>query len=511
MKRDLQSWRNKLSLDLPNFTLTLFGRSLLLGLVLLGINALLWTVCAILVTRRPAGPPETGAANGSVLSLALVAWTTGLRHGLDADHISLIDNACRRIMASPVRPNRPPRRPVTVGFFFACGHSTVVFVTTVVIAISVQVADHLDTFGDVGGIIGASVSGSTLLLIAIINSFILRKTWIKRKVALTEQHEKRPDNKATAQSKERTSMDEEAAKLHASEDAAHDSATHFNGVLTRLFKPFLHLLDRPWKCYFIGLAFGIGFDTASTIALLSVALVASQRSGGVAGSSGNVVLLALLFTSGMAAVDSADNILMVHAYSPAQKRPGQSRWALLERSEVLSTPSDEDKGVDPPTAQDQIVAETDTAVVSSPNGRHDAQQSERRNTTESSDAGQQPAGALQTSSTATTLSMTLTLLSICVAAAISIIVLIGLIGDECARCSRAADKQDETGDAGLEGRWWLAWRRANDNSGYIGAGIVGVFASCVVAYYVTRRLLRSRRMEVSAESEQAKGSLQLPT
>jgi high-affinity nickel-transport protein len=329
-----------------------------------------------------------------------------------------------------------------------------VFVTTIIIAVSVAAANHLDGFGEKGGIVGASISGSTLLLLAAINSVLLWKTWRRLQAARKAQAEaelsteKGIDDGPLSPGVEKT----DEAQLRDTEQQTPPRKLHFEGCLTRAVAPLLRALDRPWKLFPIGLLFGLGFDTASTIALLSVALAASQTGGDAGASSAKVVLLALLFTAGMSLVDTCDNILMLFCYAP--ERPvGPARWRIFE---VRAAPEPQ-----PALPDDELVPELPASVAP----RFDAP--------------------------ASTLSLGLTALSICLAASIGLIVLLGLIGDECARCVRAADKQDETGDGGLEGRWWLAWRRANDQSGYIGAAIVGVFALSLAVFYASR-WLRSR-------------------
>lgn len=272
-------------------------------------NAFLWILSAILFTR---------GNDRRVLSLALVAWTTGLRHGLDADHISAIDNATRRIVSVPV-PTRNGkdvdaeqpaelggpsqqqrrRRPVTVGLFFSLGHSTIVFATTVAIAISASVATHLDGVSSVGGIIGASVSGSFLFLIGCINSVILYRTWMRLRRARRREALQR-------QQKQEGGEGGAGEATNAQEKEQH----HFNGLMTRLALPLLKAVDRPWKMFPVGVLFGLGFDTASSIALLGVAALAFQHAnkedGGGPDGDSRVILLALLFTAGVSRSLGAD-------------------------------------------------------------------------------------------------------------------------------------------------------------------------------------------------------------
>lgn len=247
-------------------------------------------------------------------------------------------------------------------------------------------------------------------------------------------------------------------------DGGRRHGLHFNGCLTRTAMPLLKLVDRPWKMYPVGLLFGLGFDTASSIALLGVAAVAARGPGGSeaasVSNSSQIILLPLLFTAGMSLVDSLDSVLMIYAYAPPATCAGRPRWALFE--------NDAGRRIQDPSTHSPESHEKDET------GR-----SERNDTDGLDNAG----AAAAIAGPASRFSLLLTLLSILMAFAISIIEFMGLAADRCARCGRAADKQEAyetrfeidsaqvpTQGGGLEGRWWLFWRRANDKSGYVGAG-----------------------------------------
>ncbi|KAH9997971.1 high-affinity nickel-transport protein-domain-containing protein, partial [Russula vinacea] len=150
--------------------LTLFGRSVvLIGCELL-VNAACWTVAGILFGGRK--------DTQQVLGLALLAWTIGLRHALDADHISAIDNATRGLISLG-------QLPVTCGLFFSLGHSTIVIAVNVAIAISTDVADKIDGVGQVGGVVGSSVSACFLFIVGLANSIILHRVLRKRRLVRT--------------------------------------------------------------------------------------------------------------------------------------------------------------------------------------------------------------------------------------------------------------------------------------------------------------------------------------
>ncbi|WFD26931.1 hypothetical protein MNAN1_001920 [Malassezia nana] len=476
----------------PKRQLTFLARGIVLLLGLLLLNGALWAITAIVFTvlnHRSATPAQREQAQkilddnedapskaGSLFSVALIAWTTGLRHALDADHISAIDNATRRIMAVPRRDGYGFRRPTTVGLFFSMGHSTVVVAILIAVGISFTTFSRMDTFSDVGGIIGASISGSFLFLIGVINTVILvhsvrqyRK--IRRmhdamepsapEAPLTEAQVAEAEKALEAErEKEREAMQGEnvadaqksdALDIETPRQYEHEKA-EFRGILTRLAWPLLKVIDRPWKMFPIGILFGLGFDTASTISLLGISMIAGGAISSGATSNGSVVLLAFLFTAGMMLVDSCDSVLMICAYA----------WEELDALPRWYWPWE--------PVPKHVSTNQDMATSTRPDMAHELVLS------------------------MTPFSMVLTLLSILAAFTISIIEILGLIGEHCTQCSDAADRQDESGDGGLAGRWWLWWRWCNDYFGYIGVGITGIFVICMlVALVVTVYYAKKRR------------------
>jgi high-affinity nickel-transport protein len=205
----------------------------------------------------------------SVLSVAigLTAWTFGLRHAFDADHISAIDNVTRKLMADG-------KRPMGVGFFFSLGHSTIVLALGVVIAVAAKaVAGNVSngSLQSVGGYIGTGVSAFFLYLIAAINLIIL--LGIVR--IFREMRQGR--------------YDEETLERKLQE----------RGLLNRLLGPLVRAIRSSWQMYPIGVLFGLGFDTA-TFAILS---------------------LPILFAGGMSMMDTADGAFMNVAYGWAFSKP----------------------------------------------------------------------------------------------------------------------------------------------------------------------------------------------
>ncbi|WFD19379.1 hypothetical protein MCAP1_001609 [Malassezia caprae] len=459
--------------------LTFLARGIFLLIGLLLLNAVLWIITAIVFTvlnERSGTKAQRDEAQkilddnedapskaGSLFSVALIAWTWGLRHALDADHISAIDNATRRIMAVPQRDGSGFRRPTTVGLFFSMGHSTVVIAILIAVGISFTSFSNMDTFSDVGGIIGASISGSFLFLIGVINTAILVHSvhqWRKVRRMHDQLAPSAPLDEAQVAAAEKALEAEtaetakEEAHMHEAdvESSAEHEHTQFRGIITRLAWPLLKVIDRPWKMFPIGILFGLGFDTASTISLLGISMIASGAISSGATSNGSVVLLAFLFTAGMMLVDSCDSVLMICAYA----------WEELDALPRWWWPWE--------PVPEHVSTKQDLVTSTRPDMAHELLLS------------------------VTPFSMVLTLLSILAAFTIAIIEILGLIGDHCTQCSDAADRQEASGDGGLAGRWWLWWRWCNDYFGYIGVGITGIFVICmIVALIVTVHYAKRRR------------------
>ncbi len=219
-----------------------------------------------------------------LLGLGLTAYGFGLRHAVDPDHIAAIDNTTRKLM-------QDGKRPVAVGFFFSFGHSTVVMLLSILLAVSARlIKQHLSELQSVGGVIGTAVSGLFLILIAIINMVVL--------------------------------ADIVAAWKHAVDDGIYDDRTldmHLanRGFFSRLLRPLLRLVGDSWAMYPIGFLFGLGFDTASEVGLLSMAAVTGASGVPI----GYVLLLPILFAAGMSLVDTSDGVAMLGAYGWAVLRP----------------------------------------------------------------------------------------------------------------------------------------------------------------------------------------------
>src|SRR5208337_2930752 len=218
------------------------------------------------------------------LGTAFLAYTFGLRHAVDADHIAAIDNVTRKLM-------QEGKRPAAAGFFFSLGHSTIVWLGTIVIAVTAAAfKNKIDAFKAIGGVAGTLVSASFLLAIAIMNIFVLAAIY------KTFRHVK-------------------AGGAYAEEDL--NVLLSGGGFLSRLFRPLFGAISRSWHMYPLGFLFGLGFDTATEIGLLGLsAAVASQGM-----SLWSTFVFPALFTAGMSLVDTTDSILMVKAYGWAFVKP----------------------------------------------------------------------------------------------------------------------------------------------------------------------------------------------
>ncbi|MET4799833.1 high-affinity nickel-transport protein [Bradyrhizobium sp. LB11.1] len=248
------------------------------GLVAANVAAWAWAFAAF--SDRPA-----------VMATALLAWVFGLRHAVDADHIAAIDNVVRKLMQAGDTPR-------SVGLYFALGHSTVVVIATMLLALGVVSLGGDSLLKDIGSLIGTSVSALFLLVIAAINLAIFAGLWRTFRMAREQG-------------------------VH---DAAGLDALLVNrGFLARLLGPMFRLVTKPWHMFPLGLLFGLGFDTATEIGLLSISATEAARGASLA----DILVFPALFASGMALVDTADSTLMVSAYRWAFVDPMRKLWYNL--------------------------------------------------------------------------------------------------------------------------------------------------------------------------------------
>ena len=234
--------------------------------LLIGTNIVTWVWAARAFSDRPA-----------LLGTVLLAWVFGLRHAVDADHIAAIDNVVRKLV-------HYRRRAWDSGFFFALGHSaTVLGLCLGIVAFpSVHGIAGLRAAVDAWGTLFSAVF---LLLIGVVNLFALRRLWRTRRGGASDQ-------------------------------------PSVGGAMSRILRPVQCLVGRPWHMLPVGFLFGLGFDTASEVALL--VLTAQQAAAGL--SASDVLVFPAMFAAGMVLVDTADSALMTGAYG----------WALREPRRKLS-------------------------------------------------------------------------------------------------------------------------------------------------------------------------------
>lgn len=228
-------------------------------------------------------------SDGSIFGwgTALLAYTLGMRHAFDADHISAIDNTTRKLMSEG-------KRPLAVGFFFSLGHSSVVATLAILLnfgikAVGTQLKDENSALHHYTGLIGLTVSGSFLMLIAILNLIILisiLKVFFEMRRGL---------------------YDEEQLEKH----------LNSRGFLMRFFGPIARQIDSSWKMYPLGILFGLGFDTATEVGLLVL-----TGTSVIAGLPWWAILsLPLFFAGGMSLLDTIDGSFMNFAYGWAFSKP----------------------------------------------------------------------------------------------------------------------------------------------------------------------------------------------
>src|SRR4051794_25122711 len=267
-----------------SLTLAEWRRAGLLAAVVVGLHAVgFFLLLAVVAPQRY----ELGATGVFGVGLGITAYTLGLRHAFDADHIGAIDNTTRKLMAEG-------QRPLSVGFWFSLGHSTIVFALGVLVVIGVRglsgaVADDGSALHAATGLVGPLVSGTFLIVIALLNLVILVS------IARIFRRMRRGD------------FDE--AELEAQLDN--------RGGMTRFYARATRAVRKPWHMYPLGCLFGLGFDTATEVALLVLA--------GAGAASGlpfyAILCLPILFAAGMSLFDTLDGMFMNFAYGWAFSKP----------------------------------------------------------------------------------------------------------------------------------------------------------------------------------------------
>ena len=255
--------------------------------VIVALHLVGWITLVFVVD--PARLSLGGKAFG--IGVGLTAYTLGMRHAFDADHIAAIDNTTRKLMSDG-------QRPLAVGFFFSLGHSTVVFGLAVLLATGVRalsgpVEDDTSSLHHYTGLIGTSVSGMFLYLIAILNVIVL--VGILRVFARLRRGD--------------IDLEKDGAEL--------ERQLENRGLLNRFLGRFTKSITKSWHMYPIGLLFGLGFDTATEIALL--VLAGTSAAAGLPWYA--ILCLPVLFTAGMCLLDTVDGSFMNFAYGWAFSNP----------------------------------------------------------------------------------------------------------------------------------------------------------------------------------------------
>jgi high-affinity nickel-transport protein len=253
--------------------------AVVLGLHLVGFGLLF----ALVAPHRY----HLGGSAVFAVGTGLTAYTLGMRHAFDADHIAAIDNTTRKLMADG-------KRPLSVGLFFSLGHSTIVFALAVLFAVGLralngQVRNTGSSLHTATGVIGTGVSGAFLYLIAALNAVILCgvvKVFLQMRTGRYSEGE----------------LEQQLAS---------------RGLMNRVFGRFTGAVSRPWHMYPVGALFGLGFDTATEVALLFLA--AGAAGAGLPFSA--ILCLPILFAAGMSLLDAIDGSFMNFAYEWAFSEP----------------------------------------------------------------------------------------------------------------------------------------------------------------------------------------------
>jgi high-affinity nickel-transport protein len=251
--------------------------------VIIGLNVIGWVIVAGVVAPEhlSVGTKTFGVGIG------VTAYTLGMRHAFDADHIAAIDNTTRKLM-------NDGKRPLSVGFWFSLGHSSVVFALAFLLALGVKalvgpVRQGNSSLHHYTGLIGTTVSGVFLVILAAINLVIL--------VGILK----------VFRGMRRGVFDEDTLEEHLNN----------RGLMNRILRPVMKSIKRPGQMYGVGVLFGLGFDTASEVALLVLASV-----GAASGLPWYAILsLPVLFAAGMCLFDTIDGTFMNFAYGWAFSQP----------------------------------------------------------------------------------------------------------------------------------------------------------------------------------------------
>jgi high-affinity nickel-transport protein len=259
-------------------------RAAALAFAVLGLHVLGFFILLVLVVPHDY---RLGGGGAFGLGLGLTAYTLGLRHAFDADHLGAIDNTTRKLM-------NEGQRPLSVGFFFSLGHSTIVFGLGVLVTLGVRgmsgaVADDGSSLHQATGVVGPAVSGTFLVLIGLLNLVVLASIL---RIFRRMRH-------------------------GAFDDAELEEQLNARGFLNRFYGRATRAVRKPWHMYPLGVLFGLGFDTATEVALL--VLAGGAAAGGLPFYA--ILCLPVLFAAGMSLLDTIDGAFMNFAYGWAFSQP----------------------------------------------------------------------------------------------------------------------------------------------------------------------------------------------
>ena len=255
-------------------SLSLKQRVILMYIPLIAANVGLWIWALLAFHDHPV-----------LLGTCALAYVLGLRHAVDPDHIAAIDNVTRKLM-------QEGREPVSVGLWFALGHSALICIAVAAIALTATSLsdERFESWREIGGVFSTICSALFLFTIAVFNMVVLVNVW------------------KTYRALQRTGRYEEDQL---------EKMLQGRGFLARLMQPLFKLISKGWHMAPLGFLFGLGFDTATEISLFSIAATESARGFSLA----SIMIFPLLFTAGMALIDTTDGVLMLGAYQWATVQP----------------------------------------------------------------------------------------------------------------------------------------------------------------------------------------------
>jgi high-affinity nickel-transport protein len=219
----------------------------------------------------------------TLMGVALLVYGLGMRHAVDADHIAAIDNVTRKLI-------QENRRSVTVGFYFALGHSAVVFLVAIAVVLMTTMLGRIREFQEFGSTLSTMISAAFLLGIALVNLLIFVSIY-------------------------KTYRRVRADGVYVESDL--DLMLSRKGFVARIFRPLFRMVSRSWHMLLLGILFGLGFDTATEIAMFSLSATQASRGLPLTG----IVVLPVLFAAGMSLLDTTDGVMMLGAYEWAFVKP----------------------------------------------------------------------------------------------------------------------------------------------------------------------------------------------